>query len=101
MDAGAFTVMQIGYDADGNELFKASGEGMLSLAYEKSQSMIAGCIGLNIIVSLLSTIALFAVVCRRLETFSCIFLLLFALAGVATSVLQIVQVLIFYQVSPG
>ena len=33
MDAGAFTVMQIGYDADGNELFKATGEAKLSLAY--------------------------------------------------------------------
>ena len=33
MDAGAFTVMQIGYDADGNELFKITGQTMLSLAY--------------------------------------------------------------------
>ena len=33
MDSGAFTVMQIGYDADGKELFKATGEGVLSLAF--------------------------------------------------------------------
>ena len=57
--------------------------------------MIAGCIGLNVIVSLLSTIALFAVVCRRLEIFSCISLLLFALAGIATSLLQLAQVVMF------
>ena len=85
MDAGAFTVMQIGYDADGNELFNLTAEGQLSLAYWKSQRMIAGCIGLNVIVSLLSTIALFAVACRRLENFSCISLLFFAAAGVAMS----------------
>ena len=33
MDNGAFTVMEIGYDADGNELYKLTGEGMFSLAY--------------------------------------------------------------------
>ena len=87
MDSGAFTVMQIGYDADGKELFKATGQTTLSLAFWKSQRMILGCFGLNVIVSLLSTIALFAVVCRRLEMFSCISLLLFASAGVATSYL--------------
>ena len=53
--------------------------------------MILGCFGLNVIVSLLSTIALLAVVCRRLELFSCISLLLFASAGVATSSLQAFQ----------
>ena len=85
MDAGVFTVMQIGYDADGKELFKATGETTLSLAYWKSFRIILGCFGLNVIVSLLSTIALFAVACRRLEMFSCISLLFFAAAGVAMS----------------
>ena len=36
MDAGSFTVMEIGYDADANELFKVTGEAELSLAYWKS-----------------------------------------------------------------
>ena len=57
--------------------------------------MILGCFGLNVIVSLFSTISLFAVVCRRLEMFSCISLLLFASSGVATSSLQVAQVVNF------
>lgn len=87
MKSGSFEVLQIGYDSAGEELFRATGSSTLSLAYIKSERLIAGCIGLNVLITLLSVIALFAVVCRRFEAFSTISLALFALSATASTVL--------------
>ena len=85
MDSGAFYALQIGYDVDHNEIFRAIGSGKLSLAWIHGERIIAGSIGLNAIVSLLSVLALFAVVKRRFEVFSSVSLLLFSAACIAIS----------------
>ena len=43
----------------------------------QSIRIIVGCVGVNLIIALLSTIALLAVMCRQFELFSAISLLLF------------------------
>ena len=54
--------------------------------------IVAGCIGLNVLATLLSFMALIAVVRRRVEAFSIISLTLFAFAGAALAYLQIQHV---------
>ena len=58
--------------------------------------MILGCIGMNIIIALLSTFALLAVTCRRFETFSFVSLLLFSATSLSVSFMQIVQIYVSY-----
>ena len=55
--------------------------------------IVAGCIGLNVLATLMSIMALIAVVRRRVEAFSIISLTLFASAGAALAYLQIQHVL--------
>ena len=45
--------------------------------------MVAGCIGLNLIIATMSILALITVVCRRFETFSSFSLFVLASASVA------------------
>ena len=89
MSAGEFEVMQIAYNPARKELFRAVGTGTLSLNYLKSWRVVAGCISLNFIITLLSFIAFIMVACRRFEFFSSTSLLLLTLASAAISALQL------------
>ena len=77
MSAGDLEFKQVAYDAFGAIIFTASGQTHLSLAFMQSIRIIVGCVGVNLIIALLSTIALLAVMCRQFELFSAISLLLF------------------------
>ena len=92
MHYGKFEVLQIAYNAAGAEVFRATGSGMMSLAYMQSERVLTGSIGLSITISLLGFIAFITVMSRRFELFSSISLFLFASLGAASSYLQIVQV---------
>ena len=87
MKSGAFQVLQIVYDADQKELFRATGSQQLSLAWMKSERIVAGSIGLCVIVAFLSIIALIRVCKRRFEMFSSVSLILLSLTSLAVSVL--------------
>ena len=89
MTYGTFEVMQICFDADGNQILTATGEGNMSLAFIQSWRMIEGCFGLNVIIALLSTIALILVASRRFEVFSFTSLILFTVSSAAVSTLQV------------
>ena len=94
MNSGAFEVLEIGYDVDQNELFRATGSLQLSLAWKKSERIVAGSIGLCVIVAFLSILALIRVCRRRFEMFSSVSLILFSAASLAISALHIVIVVI-------
>ena len=93
MDSGLFKVMQIGFDADLNELYRATGSAQLTLAWMRSERIIAGSMGLNVIVVLLGIIALIAVCRRRFDLFSSVYLFILSTVSLATSALQIVNVI--------
>ena len=93
MKDGPLEVLQIGYDFLGNQILEAAGTTSLSLSYVRSDRLIAGCIGLNICIAILSIIALFRVACRRFEFFSFFSLLLFAIASTTLSAAQLVQII--------
>ena len=88
MSAGDMEIKQVAYDAYGAIIFTATGQTHLSLAYMHSVRIMYGCIGVNLIIALLSTIALVAVMCRRLELFSTISLLLFTGTSIFVTVFE-------------
>ena len=90
-------MLQIGYDADHNELFRATGTFVLSLAWKQSERIVAAGMGLNVIVVLLSMVALLAIIKRRFELFSSVSLFLFSIASLAISALQIACVILMQQ----
>ena len=96
MHSGAYEVLLIRKGQKGQELFRATGSGKLSLAFMKSYRIITGCTGLCTILSTLSVVALVQVVRRRFELFSSVFLIHFAAASVAISYLQIKLAMILY-----
>ena len=89
MHDGELMVLQIGYDADHNELYRQTRNYHLSLAWIRSKRILAGSIGLNVICSLLSIAALIRVTCRRFELFSFISLLLYSAISVAICCIEI------------
>ena len=97
MDSGAFEVLQIGYDVDRNELYRVTGSLELSLHWKHSERIVAGSIGLNVIVTVLSIYAFIAVVRRRFELFSSTSLFLISLTSLAMSALQLRSVLLLQQ----
>ena len=93
MDGGEFKLLQIGYDANLTKLYRETGSAQLTLAWMRSKRILAGSIGLNVIVVLLSIIALITVCRRRFELFSCVYLFILSMVSLATSALQIVNVI--------
>ena len=93
MDWGTFEVMQIGYDVDHEELFRATGSQRLSLAWQKSKRIVAGSVGLFVIVAIVSIIVLIAVCKRRFEMFSSVSLTLLCATSLTVSALQIANLL--------
>ena len=89
MDGGKFTVLQIGYNADHNELYRHTENLNLSLAWMRSKRILAGSIGLNGICTLLSIAALIRVTCRRFELFSFMSLLLYSAISLAVCFLEV------------
>ena len=79
-------------------IFRPEAATKLSLAYLESYRIISGCIELNVLVSLLSTIALVAVLIRRFDLFIMISLLLLATASLAVSYFQIYQVFLMHAI---
>ena len=77
---------------DHNELFRANGSNQISLAWIQSERIIAASIGLNVIVTLLSIIALITVCRKRIELFSIVYLSILSTASLAISALQIKNV---------
>ena len=99
MHSGKYTIQQIGYDADHNELYRLTGQGTLSLAWIHSQRILAGSIGLNVVFTLLSTINLIVVSSRRFELFSFMSLLLYTAISAAVCSLEIWCVMKMQQMS--
>ena len=69
MTNGPFEVLQIAKDSAKRELYRVTGSVKLSLAWKKSQRMIAGSAGLYLLISLLGILAIILVVKRRFELF--------------------------------
>ena len=93
MDWGTFEVMQIGYDDDHEELFRATGSLRLSLAWQKSKRIVAGSVGLFVIVAIVSIFVLIAVCKRRFEMFSSVSLTLLCATSLTVSAIQIANLL--------
>ena len=88
MTDGDLEIKQVAYDAVGAVVFTATGQTRLSLAFLRSLRLILGCMAVNLIIALLSTIALVAVLCRRFELFSTISLVLFTAGNIFVFVFQ-------------
>ena len=101
MDWGTFEVMQIGYDDDHEELFRITGSQRLSLAWQKSKRIVAGSVGLFVIVAIVSIIVLIAVCKRRFEMFSSVSLTLLCATSLTVSALQIANLLLMQGNSSG
>ena len=61
MTDGDLEIKEVAYDEVGAVLFTATGQTRLSVAFVHSFRLIFGCMGVNLIIALLSTIALLAV----------------------------------------